>query len=192
MTEKYTDEQKKEWTNALKQRFQEPGQVNSILGLYRFFKGLIPKDFIASFLKSNPYYQISKQNFKSNDTTAFNVTDSGYLQIDLIYSKSLYPPDVDIQKEKVYQYILVCIVLFTRKVFVYPIQNKTIKDVQAAVLELKKDYPATKILQSDNGKEFKFDKEWLQRNGFKHVFSSAYNPTSQAFVERINQVVKQS
>lgn len=178
-----------DYNDKLQKRFNEPGQVNSISALYRYFTGEIPRKYIAEWLKKNPYQQISKTKFKSKDVTPFNVTDPGYAQIDLIYTKGLYPENTP-SDTVIYQYLLVAVVLLTRKVFLYPIKSKTLEETKAAVIKFKNDYPPLKVIQSDNGTEFKFDKKWLEDHKLKSVKSSPHSPTSQAYVERMNQVVK--
>lgn len=178
-----------EYNDKLEKRYNDPGQVNSIDALHRHFTKSIPRKYIAEWLKKNPYQQISKTKYKSKDVTPFNVTDPGYAQIDLIYTKGLYPENTP-SDTVIYQYLLVAVVLLTRKVFLYPIKSKTLEETKAAVIKFKKDYPPLKVIQSDNGTEFKFPKEWLAEHNLKSVKSSPYSPTSQAYVERMNQVVK--
>lgn len=177
------------YNEKLQKRFNDPGQVNSVEAMYRHFNKEIPRSYIESWMKKNPYQQISKPAYKSKDVTSFNVTDPSYAQIDLIYTKGLYPEDHTGVK---YNYLMTCVVLLTRKVFLYPLTDKTLAESKKAVLEFKKDYPALKVIQSDNGTEFKYEKAWLQEHGLKQVKSSPYNPTSQAYVERMNSVVKNS
>lgn len=177
------------YNEKLQKRYNEPGQVNSIDALYRHFNKEIPRSYISRWMKKNPYQQISKPAFKSKDVNPFNVTDPSYAQIDLIYTKGLYPDDYE---GNMFKYLMVCVVLLTRKVFLYPLTDKTLAESKKAVLNFKKDYPPLKVIQSDNGTEFKYEKSWLKEHGLKSVKSSAYNPTSQAYVERMNSVVKNS
>lgn len=176
------------YDEKLQKRFNDPGQVNSIDSLYRHFNKEIPRTYIARWLKKNPYQQINKRALKSKDVNPFNVTSPGYAQLDLIDVKNLNKDDTELADG--YKYLMVCVVLLTRKVFVYPMKDKTLAESKKSVEQLKKDYPALTVVQTDNGTEFKYDKSWLQANNLKHVKSSAYNPTSQAYVERMNQVVK--
>ena len=177
------------YDEKLQKRFNDPGQVNSIDSLYRHFNKEIPRTYIARWLKKNPYQQINKRALKSKDVNPFNVTSPGYAQLDLIDVKNLNTDDTPAWAN-VYNYLMVCVVILTRKVFVYPMKDKTLAESKKSVEQLKKDYPALTTIQTDNGTEFKYDKPWLQANNLKHVKSSAYNPTSQAYVERMNQVVK--
>jgi len=184
-----TEKMNKEFDKKLETRFNEPGQVNSVDSLYRYFAKEIPKTYIANYLNNNPHYQISRKMFKSKDTQSFTVNDAGYVQVDLMSTRSMYPEHDSIKE---YQYLMNCIVLFTRKVFCYPIKDKTVEETSKALRELKKDYPLLKVVQTDRGTEFKWKDTLLKELGIKHILSSPYNPTSQSFVERMNGVIKNS
>lgn len=111
------------------------------------------------------------------------ITQRKTLQIDLIdlgqYSNS----------NNKYSFILNCIDVFSRKVWLFKLLKKTNSSVKAFVIPLLKKH-SFKVLSSDNGLEFTgFDDE-LKTIGVKHIYGNPYTPQNQAVVERSNGTIK--
>ena len=94
------------------------------------------------------------------------------------------------------EFLLVCIDIYSRYVWVEGLTNKlqstvikAFKKILRNSFEMIGSYP--KIVQSDNGSEFTAIqwKDVRAKYGFKQVFSKAHTPTSQAIVERFNRVI---
>ena len=87
-----------------------------------------------------------------------------------------------------YKYLLVCIDLFSKYVFLYPIKNKESNTVAPLIVNLivTNNY---KILSTDNGGEFTFVTHPLPGT-VTHIFGKPYAPTSQSNVERLNGTLR--
>ena len=90
-----------------------------------------------------------------------------------------------------YKYIAIIIDLFTKFIYTKALKNKDVKTVLDFV---KKVFliEKPKILQSDNGGEFKNDlmNKYLLSINVKQVYSKSYTPTTQGAVERCNRTIK--
>lgn len=92
-----------------------------------------------------------------------------------------------------YKWIFSCIDLFTKYAMAIPLKSKegeeTIRDGLRVAFGA---MGVPKIVQSDNGPEFKnaFMTELLNEEDFKFITSEAYRPQSQGQVERFNRTIK--
>jgi hypothetical protein len=95
------------------------------------------------------------------------------------------------RRNRGYKYLLVLVDTFTKKVWIYPLKQKS--DTYDAVLTWLRSLPQLpKKLQSDNGGEFSnmaID-DLLKTNGIIHVLSDPYSPWQNGIVERMNGTVK--
>ena len=57
-------ERNADWDEQLEARYQEPGQVDSVDPLYRYFKKQIPRTYILEWLKRKHEYSISQPKKK--------------------------------------------------------------------------------------------------------------------------------
>lgn len=197
-------ERDKQRTDRIQSQF-ESGPEKSINALYQYFQmnpPTIPKSFIKKVISKNTTYQRTQPKTRATESTAFNIEDPGYMQIDLIDTKKF---NEDNQRIK-YDYVLVGLVPATRKLFAEEIINKQLESVQNALISIKGRYPGLSVIQCDN--EFKFLTTPITENGKKKrvlstwsrdtlrikkvVYSTPHTPTSQAFVERANGDLKRA
>lgn len=88
-------------------------------------------------------------------------------------------------------FIIVVIDIYSRKIWAKFIRSKHARKI-AEFLEALFQQETCKILQSDNGTEFKNETVAAVCNAHevKQIFSSTYTPTSQAYVERAHRTIK--
>lgn len=151
--------------------------------LEHFFKENYPeynltRSKITEWLKEQKVYQLNKPiNFKRRATKAFTAYKSATLAIDLI--------DLSTKSYKDYKYVLTCIDIFSRYVWLFPLKTKTPQNVEKHLFKLLKDNKNFKVIITDNGKEFRIDLE-----NAKIIKTQTYNPTNNALVERMNRNVR--
>ena len=85
-----------------------------------------------------------------------------------------------------YVYILVCIDVFTRFIFLRPLKDKSAHSVSAALLEVFSLFGPPKILQSDNGTEFanQVIEALLTSLNTEMRFTTPYHPQGNGIAER--------
>lgn len=90
-----------------------------------------------------------------------------------------------------YNTIVVVIDIFSKFIYTKALKDKKSSSVVNFLKPIFANEKPT-LMQSDNGVEFKSDvfQEILKTNNIKHVFSKAYNPTTQGAVERVNRTIK--
>ncbi|KAF9763132.1 Gag-Pro-Pol polyprotein [Nosema granulosis] len=88
--------------------------------------------------------------------------------------------------------LLVVTDIYSRWSEIFILTKTTSKQI-ARILETKwfNTYGKPKSILTDQGRQFTSQnfKTFLSQNGIKHATSSAYNPTGNSIVERINQVI---
>jgi Integrase core domain len=191
MEKKLTPEEKKltlqeKELAALEDIFKGPGHTNSVASVWALAKQYgIKKKTVADFLKQQPDYQVMQAKKKEKKTNTMVRYKPGYIQIDLI---DVTPLESDEAK-----YLLTCVDIFTRKLWAFPLQNKSSDDVAKQLSKLVKEYKFLTTIQSDNGKEFQGRvAALLDRNNIKHILSAPGNPTTNAYVERANGTIKRA
>jgi hypothetical protein len=133
---------------------------------------------IQNWLSLQKIYQLNKSvNFKRQNTKTFKSFQSKIIAIDLI--------DLSSKSYNNYNYILTCIDIFSRYVWLFPLKKKTPQEVEKHLKILLKDNENFKVIITDNGKEFLIDV-----NGMKIIKTQTYNPTNNAIVERMNRNVR--
>jgi hypothetical protein len=140
----------------------------------------IKKKQLYTWLSHQYIYQIYKPiNKKIKATKPFIVSSkSNILGIDLIdYSHKSY---------RNYKYILVCVDLYSRYIWLYALKNKTVEQVESKLKSLLKDNSNFTTILRDNGKEF----ELKDLKNFTQILSKAHNPTNNAIVERTNRNIQ--
>lgn len=177
---------------TLNQLYSDP--LTGFVGRDKLFKkvqerytGILYVD-VEEFLKRNPTAQrharppskqIVVQPIKSSSTNE-------RWQMDLVDMG-----DAMAWRNHGFRYILTVIDHYSKYAWAYPLKNKSAKTVSNNMEALLSVYKP-KILQSDNGTEFKneyFD-ALSKQYSFQQLFSSAYHPQSQGLVERFNQTLK--
>ncbi|CAC5397909.1 unnamed protein product [Mytilus coruscus] len=102
-------------------------------------------------------------------------------QVDLVDMRKLIVEKDDVS----YKYILSTMDVFTRFVWLRPLSDKSSEKVAAKLREIYAEFGNPKILQSDQGSEFKGVVTRLCKDmNIKLIYSSSYHPQSQGKIER--------
>jgi transposase InsO family protein len=91
-----------------------------------------------------------------------------------------------------HNYFLVVVDICTRYVLIRPLENKSARQVAISLYRIFTDFGIPKILQSDNGSEFKNSviAKMKELFGFKHRFATAYYPQSNGSAEAMVKATK--
>ena len=109
-------------------------------------------------------------------------------QIDLVDMKD---EAVEFQGD-VYRYILTVQDIFSRFMWMRPLQRKKSKAVSEELEKIYREHGPPKILQCDNGGEFKGNTRHVcKKIGIKIINSRAYHPQSQGKVERSHRTLRE-
>lgn len=169
-----------------KERLQLIGK--GIRSFYKYMNeryiNIIYKD-VTDFLKKQENYQLTSDINKVVNKPIIEKRPNARWQIDLIdmtnYDKS--------NKKK---YIFNCVDVFSRKIWLRPLKDKTAKlsrDALQNIIQTANVKPDT--IQTDNGGEFLAEfSEYCEDNDIKHIFSTSYTPNDNAIVERSNKEVR--
>lgn len=165
-----------------------PGSFSSPKNLYRSAKKRIPKlkyQDVVDFLQTQDSYTLhraARSKFKRRKTISRGILHQ--IQVDLI----------DVSKYKQYNpnttFLLTCICVFSRKVWVEPLANKSGKVVAKAFMKIfKRMSKRVSLVQSDNGVEFynKHVRALFDSKGIKHFSTSS--DTKSAVCERFNRTL---
>ena len=178
-----TDEEKNEFLYDL--YYKKKMQVGRDSLFYHISKTLknedISRRYIADWLSRQESQQLYTNKKKQTSIRPILSNRPGaIIQIDLI--------DFSNKPSNGYRYILNVIDVFSRKVWLNEIKNKTRKDVIDAlnniIIDIQKDH-VIRVIQSDNGGEFN-----IKIGNIKLIKARAYTPQNQGFVERSNGTVK--
>ena len=159
---------------------------NLMFGIQKLFKYLqenhanynIYRAQVAKWLKSQEIYQLyQKKPVKRKSTrTIFSNKAKAILQLDLIdFSKRPFNN---------YNYILTAVDIYSRKLWAYPLQAKTVEEVERTITPLIEELKP-QVIQTDSGNEFRFNPDDV-----KMLKSPSYTPQTQGIVERINGIIK--
>lgn len=132
-------------------------------------------DFLSS-QKVHQVFQAKKKQTSIRPIVSNQVNN--IWQIDLIDFSNI--PD------NKFNYILNVIDTLSRKMWLFAIRNKTVENIEKALIELFKE-AKPKVISSDQGNEFKID---FERYNIKHITSQPYSPMAQGIIERSNGVIK--
>jgi IS30 family transposase len=140
---------------------------------------------VTEFLKKQENYQLTSDINKVVNKPIIEKRPNARWQIDLI-DMSNYGQ----QNKK--KYILNCVDVFSRKIWLRPLKDKTAmlsSDALINIIEVADVKPD--IIQTDNGGEFlaQFN-QYCKDNEIKHIFSTSYTPNDNAIVERSNKEVR--
>ena len=90
---------------------------------------------------------------------------------------------VEISEDKVFRYVLVVLVVFSRFIFLRPLRSKSSTEVAAVVMQIFTDVGPPKIIQTDQGTEFKgVVEQVMNKLKVKIIHSRPYHPQSQGKV----------
>ena len=88
-------------------------------------------------------------------------------------------------KDSRFHYILSVIDVFSRYIFLKPLETKSSKEVASVLMRIYDEFGPPRILQSDRGTEFKGAvQELMSRLGVRVILSASYKPQSQGKVSR--------
>ena len=138
--------------------------------------------------KSRRYHKERPQFLNKPVPSSINAKFSGERwQMDLIQMRN----ESVVKDGKVYKYILQVIDVFSRFIMTRPLTDKSSATVARALEEVIHEHDAPRVIQCDNGSEFKGGVEKLCRKfGIKIIHSSPYHPQSQGKCERSNKTLK--
>lgn len=141
---------------------------------------------VSAFLDNQEAYQLHKPAPKLRVVKPIVRNGSGdYYQIDLIIMSKLAPWNNG------YENILTCVDVFSKKAWAYPLKTKNSSEVAANMKKIVNESPNLKVVQSDNGTEFKGElDDLLNENGIKHQLSRTYTAQSNGGVEKFNGTLK--
>ena len=108
------------------------------------------------------------------------------------YEADIWYLDKELKTNNNYEYCLDIIDHFSKWLFSYLLTDKTMMLVVSKIKLYIMNYGKCKILQTDNGKEFKNSelKTFLENEGIKQVFSRIYHPQSNGTVEAIHKAIR--
>ena len=90
---------------------------------------------------------------------------------------------VEISEDKLYRYVLVVLDVFSRFIFLRPFQSKSSTEVASVVMQIFSDVGPPKIIQTDQGTEFKgVVEQVMNKLKVKIIHSRPYHPQSQGKV----------
>ena len=124
---------------------------------------------VSAWMEKQEVYQRTKPVTKRKDTTSINISKEGFLNIDLVGPMYV---------ERGYNYILTCLDLGTRRLFMKPIKEKTAINVRDAFHQIvTENNLKTSVVKSDNGREFLGEfLSYLDEHQVKHFNSAPAMP----------------
>jgi len=140
---------------------------------------------VADWLKDQKVHQLHLKPKRTSGIKPVLVDKpNSVYQMDLI--------DMGDQRDRQFRYILGLIDCFTRYAYALPLVNKEMATVSKAFEKLFFQYDLyMRVLQTDNGAEFKADLEsFLEGHSIKHLTGIAGRPESQGIIERWNGTIK--
>ena len=114
---------------------------------------------LAKWLKQQKTHQITTKPPKETSTRPRRASKSSNLQMDLL--------DMTGRPYRGFNYVLVVVDIFSRYAWVFPIKTKSVNEIKPKVASIIQKYPNFKVIQSDQGTEFKFSLP-----GVKRIYSS--------------------
>ena len=142
------------------------------------FCGVTERD-IQTFLNRQHVNQQIHPSFKNKQklkpVTSKEVMNR--VQMDIV---DMMQNPVEISEDKVYRYVLVILDVFSRMIFLRPLQSKSSTKVASIVMQIFSDVGPPKILQTDQGTEFKgVVEKVMNKLKVKIIHSRPYHPQSQ-------------
>ena len=175
----------------LKEIYDDPN-LGLGLGIVSFYKIVkdkyigITRDDVEKFIKNQTVYQITKEPKRGVNKPIITTYPNERWAIDLVDMK-IYE-----KYNNRYKQILTCIDYFTKYVWAEPLrdtQSESVKDAMEKITNESNTRP--KILQSDNGSEFKGAlSEWTHRHHIDQIKTLSYSPTSNGLIENFNKQLR--
>jgi putative transposase len=174
----------------LKKLYYNPlSGFQSLDKLYRKAKLIEPKITVKNvkeFLAEQETAQITKEVKKNKKfNTIISPSIRNNYQIDIMYL-----PNPTLNKN--YKYLLTCIDVYSRFVFVEPLKSKTGEVVFNAIQKLFSENGKPNNLNLDEGKEFNYKPfiEYCQENDITLWFSDTEQENKNAIIERFHRTIR--
>lgn len=160
-----------------------------VTNVYKYIKTRyinIKRKDVEEFLMKQKDYQLTKNIKKVVNKPIIEAIPNHKWQVDVIdmdkYSKN----------NGGRKYILNCVDVFSRKLWLRALKNLEAKTTTKAIKSIiDKAQIKPNIIQTDNGVEFQSEfKEFLEKNNITQIFNNAYSPNENAIVERSNKEVR--
>ena len=177
--------------DKLKEIYDDPN-IGLGLGIVSFYKIVkdkyigIKRDDVEKFLKNQTVYQITKEPRKGINKPIITTYPNERWAIDLV-DMELYE-----KQNNGYQQILTVIDYFTKYVWAEALKDRTSETIKNAMIKIcDESNTKPKIIQSDNGSEFKGDfSEWAKDNKIDLIKTLSYSPTSNGLIENFNKQLR--
>ena len=163
-----------------------PGGYSSVQALWHAARKKISKNNVIKFLKAQNTYTINRNRRKRFSRLHYEVNNINDIwQIDLIDFQSISSYNDN------FKYLLVCIDVFSKFLWLERLKNKTAVEVLRAFKKINKNNQC-KALMSDSGKEFlnKHFKAYLDSSGIV-FFTNVDDNTHACIAERVILTFKQ-
>ena len=178
--------------NKLKEIYDDPN-IGLGLGITSFYKLIkdkyigITRDDVEKFLKNQTNYQLTKQPQRGINKPIIATYPNERWAIDLVdmahYEK---------QNHDGYNFILTCIDYFSKYVWAEALKDKLSETIRIAMERIStRAHTYPKIIQSDNGSEFKgaFN-ELIRDHKIHHIKTLSYSPRSNGLIENFNKQLR--
>lgn len=146
----------------------------------------ITRNQVATWLKNQNVNQLFKATRQTKVVQPTILSDNfKQMGVDLA--------DMQLQEIRGYKYILVCVDMFSKKVWAEPVKNKEASTIAIAMETLLSQMPENpRVIRSDRGGEFNNPQflKVLDNRGIKHILALAHMPQSNGQVERSNGILK--
>jgi hypothetical protein len=158
--------------------------------LYKYLKdnhenAMISRRQLDKWLKSQATHMIHQRSKSIRDIkTQIVEAPRQVIQIDLANLQNL--------EKDGYRYIMVGIDMFSKKIYLEPLKDRTAKDILKAFKGIYDRIKTLKMVRSDNEFRNKLLKDFLNEKKIKIVYGEPRRPESQGIVERSNSVVKRT
>ena len=145
---------------------------------------------VRNVLAQNPASNLANIRFTNNVpiTPIISKSVMGRIQIDVI---NMRRRPCKSSNGETYYYILSIIDIMSRFTWLTPLPRKSSQLIKSAANDIFEDFGYPKIVQHDQGTEFKGSfKKWLKEEAITDIQSSPYHPQSQGKVERLHRQLK--
>ena len=147
----------------------------------------IKRKEVSDFLKSKPLYQIVRRDKQRVNKPILAYNNNSIWGIDLIDMNYF------IQHNRRYRYILTCVDVFSRHLWLEKLKKKEAEEyTQAMVRITNRAGVRPNSFLSDNGLENLGEfQQWCKQNGIKQRFVRSYTPQANGITESTNKIIRQ-
>ncbi len=182
----------------------KPSEIDNILaeeykndnalgkGITLFYKYItqryigITRENVKQFLINQPNYQLTLRKQRIISKPIIAQYPNQKWQIDLIDMNQY------VKNNKNFRYILNCVDIFSRKIWMRPLKKKESTNTKNSLENIITNINIKpKLIQVDNGLEFLGEfKQYCDDNSIKIIYNQSYNPNQNSVVERSNEEVR--